>query len=136
MATLVAVAARVALKGVITNRVTAVLVVQRAVATIVVASVVVSQAVALPLLAAGKASHPVKTVALPRAATAKATAASQVLVKMLRVVLLPVATWAPRVVQIGVISLPASLHFPSPQVANRLLPMMLASVQHALHVNC
>ena len=136
MAILVAVAALAVLKVVTTRRVIAVLVVQHVVAmtvavTIAVVSVVVLPAVAAQLPVAVKALHLGKIVALLRAATAKAMAASPASVTTPRVDLPRVVTWAPPVVQTVAILLPASLRLPSLQAASRLRPTMRASVLHA-----
>ena len=136
MAILVAVAALAALKVVTTPRVIAVLVVRHVAAmtvaaTTAVVSVVVLPAVAAQLPVAVKALHLGKIVALLRAVTTKAMAASPASVTTPRVDLPRVVTWAPPVVQTVAILLPASLRLPSLQAASRLRPTMRASVLHA-----
>ena len=136
MAILVAVAALAVLKVVTTPRVIAVLVVRHVAAmtvaaTTAVVSVVVLPAVAAQLPVAVKALHLGKIVALLRAVTTKAMAASPASVTTPRVALPRVVIWAPPVVQTVVILLPASLRLPSLQAASRLRPTMRASVLHA-----
>ena len=136
MAILVAVVALAALKVVTTPRVIAVLVVRHVAAmtvaaTTAVVSVVVLPAVAAQLPVAVKALHLGKIVALLRAVTTKAMAASPASVTTPRVDLPRVVTWAPPVVQTVAILLPASLRLPSLQAASRLRPTMRASVLHA-----
>ena len=114
----------------------AVLVVQHVAAmtvavTTAVVSVVVLPAVAVLLPVAVRVLHLGKIVALLRAVTTKAMAASPALATTPRVALPRVVTWAPPVVQTVAILLPASLRLPSLQAASRLRPTMRASVLHA-----
>ena len=136
MAILVAVAALAVLKVVTTPRVIAVLVVQHVAAmtvaaTTAVVSVVVLPAVAAQLPVAVKALHLGKIVALLRAVTTKAMAASPVLATTPRVALPREVIWAPPGAQTVVILRPASLRLPSLQAASRLRRTMRASVLHA-----
>ena len=136
MAILVAVAALAVLKVVTTPRVIAVLVVRHVAAmtgavTTAVVSVVVLPAVVVLLPVAVRALHLGKIVALLRAVTTKAMAASPALATTPRVALPRVVTWAPPVVPTVAILLPASLRLPSQLAASRLHPTMRASVLHA-----
>lgn len=146
MATSVAVAVRAVLTAAITSPVTAVLVVQHALAMIAVEMTVVVLAAALVVaLQAVGLLRPVvamvlplaKTVASRRAVMVRAMAASLALVTMPRVVVVlpPEATWVLPVVVIVGTSLHASPLSPSLLVASRLRPTMHASVLLAPRVD-